>query len=196
MEKFKNNKFKKFGDFVEDEVLKEIKKKFPLACNINKEGVKNKKYDIKIPETNKTIEVKVDYISAGTGNILVEVVGWDGNSGLTTTEADYWVFITGFRKIWITPLELYRFIETHPKSHGGREPINGKGDSYNKLAYKIKNDDLVVYISKLEDKRKGYVELITDKNDPLFWFNCLEYNSDLNNYAEKAKQIMNDLNIK
>jgi hypothetical protein len=186
MGNFNENELKLFGDFVEDEILKILQKKFSSAFNDNKKGLKNKKWDLVIPETKKTIEVKADYISVGTGNLLVEVVGWDGDAGLTTTEADYWVFVTGFRKIWITPLEIYRFIETHPNSHTGRKSITGKTDSYDKLAYKINHNDFIKYIYKL-DKIKGHVDIISNINDPLFWFNCRQFNSDLNS----EKQIKN-----
>ena len=194
MENFQKNEFKKFGDFVEDEILKEMQKKFPSAYNVNKDGVKNKKHDIKIPEIKKSIEVKADYVCPGTGNLWVEVVGWDGDSGLTTTEADWWIFVTGFRKIWITPLEIYRFLETHSKSHHGREGGVGKGDTYEKIIYSVNHDDFVRYTYNL-DRKNGHIDMI-DKNDPLYWFNCLNYNSDLEEkYMKNVKKMMKDLNI-
>jgi hypothetical protein len=139
--------------------------------------------------------VKGDYVSAGTGNLIVEVKGWDGDSGLTTTDADYWVFVTGFRKIWITPLEIYRFIERFPNSHKGIEKMIGKGDSYTKDVYKIKNNDFAQYVDNLKDKKSGYVEMILDKNDPLYWFNCIIYNKDLEIYVEGAEKIKDKLGI-
>jgi hypothetical protein len=195
MENFSNNQFKIFGDFVEDEILKKIQVKCSLAWNVNKEGVRNKKRDIKIPEIKKSVEVKADYVCPATGNLWIEVVGWDGDSGLTTTDSDWWIFVTGFRIIWITPLEIYRFLETHPKSHHGRESKVGKGDSYNKIVYSVNHDDFVNYVYNL-DKKNGHVEMI-DKNDSLYWFNCLKYNSDLEEkYMEDVKKMMKNLNMK
>jgi hypothetical protein len=195
MENFQKNELKKFGDFVEDEILKRIQKKYPLAYNTNKDGVVNKKCDLIIPEIQMTVESKADYVSVGTHNLLIEVFGWDGNSGLSTTESDYWVFVTGFRIIWMKPLEIYRFIEMNPNLHNGRETINGKGDTYNKLAYKIKHKEFVLYAHGLSDKNFKRVSMILDKNDPLFWFNCIKYNYDLNKYIEEAEAEMKNLNI-
>jgi hypothetical protein len=197
MESFNENEFKKFGDYVENEMLKIIRRKYPLAYNVNIDGVKNKDCDINVPEIIKTFEIKADYASAGYGNVVVEVVGPHGElSGLSTTKSDYWCFVTGFRKIWITPFELYRLLETRPESHRGRETMKGKGDNYTKLAYKVKHDYLVLYITTvLADKKRGYVEIINDATDPLFWFNCLEINTELIPYIEGAEKIMKSLNI-
>jgi len=57
-----------------------------------------KAYDIKItqhPHT-KTCEVKADRMTARTGNVVIEFECSGKPSGITSTEADYWVyFIVG-----------------------------------------------------------------------------------------------------
>ena len=54
------------------------------------------RYDILMhsPRLNKriTFEVKDDTRTKETGNIVVEHESWGKPSGITTTEADYWVF--------------------------------------------------------------------------------------------------------
>ena len=101
---------KKAGDIGELEILKIIQRKYPLAY-IDNTGKANSKWDIFIPELNIGVEVKMDYKSKHTGNIVIEVQMNGKLSALSGTEAKYWVFITGYRYIWITPLEIYRFLE-------------------------------------------------------------------------------------
>lgn len=168
-----------FGKYIEDKLIEKLNKKFPKAYNCNVNGVTNKKWDLIVPEIKKTIEVKGDYISVRTGNLLVEVSGWKGDSGLRTTKADWWVFVTGFRLIWITPLELYRFIEKYPEYSIKDDNLKGKGDNYNKFVYKIKEEELIKYIYINLEKNEGYIEIIKSKDDPLYYMNCLKFNNEL-----------------
>ena len=79
------------GEAMKQEVLKEIQKKYPQAYKI--EGY-FKDYDIYIPELSKSVEVKRDYKSKDTGNLVIELT-FDGKpSALLTTKADYWVFFS------------------------------------------------------------------------------------------------------
>jgi hypothetical protein len=196
MIEFNNNKFKIFGDFLEDVTLDELLEKNSLTYNDNKKGKKNKKWDLvslkiiwcgidpKMVLRTK-FEVKGDYISAGSNRVWIEVFGHDGNSGLSTTEADWWIIITGFERIWIKPFEIYRFIETHPEAHNGREPELGSGDDYIKFVYKLNRKILCPYIYSLNDKKKAFITMIPE-NNPLFWFNCLPLNPDMKKCIEGA----------
>ena len=58
------------GQKSESIVLDIIKKKYPKAYIM--EGY-HKEYDIMIPEINETVEVKKDFKSKYTGNIVVEI---------------------------------------------------------------------------------------------------------------------------
>lgn len=179
MSNFENSEQNIFGKYIEDNIIERLNEKFPKAYNSNINGITNKKWDLVIPEIKKTIEVKGDYISVRTGNLLVEVSGWDGDSGLRTTRADWWVFVTGFRLIWIKPLEIYRFIEKYPKYSPKIDNLNGKGDTYVKVVYKIKKEELIKYIYNNLEKNEGYIELIKSKDDPLYYMNCLKFNNEL-----------------
>lgn len=39
------------------------------------------------------VEVKIDYMAHITGNLFVEIMSRGTYSGLSTTQADYWIFI-------------------------------------------------------------------------------------------------------
>ena len=70
------------GQKSENLVLDIIKKKYPKA--FLKEGY-HKEYDIMIPEINKTVEVKKDFKSQYTGNVVIEVEMNNRPSGLETS---------------------------------------------------------------------------------------------------------------
>lgn len=89
------------GHRSEDRVLHIIRKRYSEATRI--EG-KHSPYDIIVPELGITVEVKGDYVSQKTGNIVIEVNHPIGTpSGLLVTTADYWVHDTGKELIWIKP---------------------------------------------------------------------------------------------
>ncbi len=88
------------GQKLEVQILEFIKKKYSSAVLI---PGKFKPYDIFIPETEDKIEVKADYKSLETNNILIELKMFNKPSALLSTEADYWVFYTGKEIMWTTP---------------------------------------------------------------------------------------------
>lgn len=155
---------KKAGDIGEYEILKRVKKNHPEAY-IDNTGKANSDWDIFIPDSNYGIEVKCDYKSNYTGNLLIEVEMNGKLSALSVTKSKYWVFITGYRYIWIKPLEIYRFLEQHP--YYGRIPITGNGDEKEKIAYLINHDKFIKYIYNKLSKDDGWVEMIK-KNDVMY----------------------------
>ena len=152
------NESKKMGNVGENEILKRIHKQYPQAY-IDNTGEANSDWDIYIPEIQVGIEVKMDYESLESGNLLIEVIMNGKFSALSKTKAKYWVFITGERYIWITPLEIYRFIEQHFEY--GRVPITGNGDSKEKLAYLPKVKVFLKHVYSL-DKEYGWVEMMKE----------------------------------
>ena len=164
---------KKIGDVGELEIHKRLIKKYPKAY-IDNIGKANSDWDIFIPEINAGIEVKMDYKSLYSGNLLIEVY-FNKPSALSVTKAKYWVFITGERYIWITPLEIYRFIELY-QYH--RKQLTGEGDEEAKIAYLIKHDDFVLYVHRLS-KENGWVEMI--KEDDVMYVDKFK-NIDLEKY--------------
>ena len=76
------------GKKSEEIVLNIVQKKYPKA--FIKSGY-HKEYDIEIPEIDQTIEVKKDFKSQETGNIVVEIEMNGKPSALLTTTANWWV---------------------------------------------------------------------------------------------------------
>ena len=161
------NEAKKTGDIGENEILKITKKRYSKAY-IDDIGKSNSDWDIFIPESGVGIEVKNDYESNYTGNLVIEVMMNGKLSALSITKSKYWVFITGYRYIWITPLEIYRFLEQHFEY--GRVPFIGSGDTKEKLAYLVKHDVLVKHIYNNLTKEQGWVEMI-EKDETMYYDN-------------------------
>jgi len=164
---------KKTGDIGEEEILKRIKKQYPQAY-IDERGKANSDWDIWIPEKQYGVEVKMDYKSKETGNLLIEVEMNGFFSALTITKAKYWVFITGYHFIWITPLEIYRFLEIH--FFYGRTKFTGKGDTAEKTAHLPNLNRFIDYVKNL-DKSEGWVENILE-NNILYYDNLIKKIND------------------
>lgn len=120
-------------------VLRELQTRYPDAFKV--EG-KHSEYDLEVPG-KFTVEVKFDPASQRTGNIVVEyyhrVV-----SGLHVSTADWWVFDTGERCIWLTKSAVHQCIfseQYHPVK------IQGPGDRYPKWVFLIPVQDLERYSS-------------------------------------------------
>ena len=131
-----------YGKDVESKVLSMIKKKYPLAFMI--EG-KFSPYDIFIPETSTSVEVKSDQKSKYTGNLVIEVSMYNKPSALMTTLADYWVIWTGDEYIWIRPDDLKKMIilEDLPQ-----RTFVGNGDTEPKSAYLPKVEQVKKYATE------------------------------------------------
>jgi len=160
---------KEFGDIGEIRILERINKQYPKAY-IDDIGKANSDWDIFIIEKNYGLEVKMDYKSKETGNIVIEVEMNNKLSALSVTKAKYWIFITGYHYVWITPLEIYRFLEQHFEY--GRVHFTGEGDNKSKIAHLPNLNKLIAYVRTL-NKEDGWVELIST-NDVLYYDNILK----------------------
>ena len=128
------------GQKSENLVLDIIKKKYPKA--FLKEGY-HKEYDIMIPEINKTVEVKKDFKSQYTGNVVIEVEMNNRPSGLETSTADWWVFhLNDIELVWI---KLKRLKELVKSEDYNLVEFIGKGDTISKLAYLVKKKKIYIY---------------------------------------------------
>jgi hypothetical protein len=116
------------GHEIENKILNSLRNKYPSAVLV---PGKFKPYDIFVPEKNLKIEVKVDYKSQETGNILIELFMFNKPSALLTTEADFWIIETGKQMFWITPLKI---IECIMINNIKSQSILGKGDDQEKIA--------------------------------------------------------------
>ena len=131
------------GQSAEKDVLKLLQTKYPGAFII--EGY-CKEYDIFVPETSRGYEVKQDYKSKYTGNIVVEVFMFDKPSALMTTKAHAWVFVTPSKYAFI---ERERIKDCIIENNLQVKTFIGKGDTEPKNAYLIKEDLLFSYAYKI-----------------------------------------------
>ena len=133
------------GKSSEKIVLKTVQKRHKSA--FISEGY-NKYYDIAIPEIDKTIEVKKDFKSMETGNVVIETEMNNQPSALSTTQADWWVFHTEPTKLyWITPFTIRDMINIE----GFKEVVfTGTGDTKSKKAYLIPIEFLKLYSKKIQ----------------------------------------------
>jgi hypothetical protein len=124
------------GKISEHELMDMCRKKgqHPLCVEGN-----FKYYDFIIAETKMAYEVKRDYKSAETGNIVIEVKMYDKPSGLISTRADYWVFDLPDGYLIIKPERIKDCILYH-----GIQQVKfvGNGDRESKKAYLVKIDIL------------------------------------------------------
>ena len=150
-----NNFYKSLevGKQSEKIVLNRIKNKYPSAYI--KDGY-FKDFDIFIPEIDTSVEVKKDFKSQYTGNVVVEILMNGEPSALSTTKADWWVFhLDDSTFIWIRPEQIKDMI--HREKF---EPVRfvGKGDCAYKVAYLVKKDYLYVYGRNMNVYQESYVK--------------------------------------
>ena len=134
------------GKQSENIILKMVQNKYPKAYI--KEGY-HKEYDIMIPEINKTIEVKKDFKSQYTGNVVIEMEMNNRPSGLQTNTADWWVFhLDETEIVWITLERLKEMVEF--EDYNLVEFI-GEGDEISKQAYLVPKKDLYMYSNRIKE---------------------------------------------
>ena len=126
------------GIDIEQKVLSILKKTYPSASLIDK----YKGYDIWIPETHKSVEVKYDPMSNTTGNVVIEIWMYEKPSALLTTTADYWVFHDDSIFVSIPPKRIFECIMINEIS---LRVFTGKGDTVSKKAYLVPKDLLFSY---------------------------------------------------
>ena len=133
------------GRKIEEKILNICKQKYP--CSVLIDG-KFKDYDLFIPETNKKLEIKGDYRSCETGNIIIELMMFGKPSALLTTKADFWVVYTGLELLWITPRKI---IECITVNNINSRTLTGQGDTASKVACLIPIETFKKYCFKIEN---------------------------------------------
>lgn len=126
------------GLHVEALALSMVQRKYPCATMI----AAYKGYDIWVPETHKSIEVKYDRMSNATGNFFIEVEYNGKTSALLTTTADYWLIYDDRVFAWITPRRLFECIMLNELP---LQSFAGVGGSAYKQGYLIKKELLFIY---------------------------------------------------
>ncbi len=133
------------GRKIEEKILYICRQKYP--CSVLIDG-KFKDYDLFIPETNKKLEIKGDYRSCETGNIIIELMMFGKPSALLTTKADFWVVYTGLELLWTTPIKI---IECITVNNINSRTLTGQGDTASKVACLIPIETFKRYCFKIEN---------------------------------------------
>tara|TARA_R100000541_G_scaffold52709_1_gene60499 strand:+ start:470 stop:904 length:435 start_codon:yes stop_codon:yes gene_type:complete len=134
-----------FGEENERFILKKVQYKYPKAYKV--EGY-CKDWDIFVPEKGIGIEVKSDRASTKTGNVVIEDSYGGAPSGITTTKATWWAYITKCHIYWITPRRIKRCIKENDLKSIKFDPI--KGDYKEKSLYLIKEKIFKQYANRKE----------------------------------------------
>ena len=131
------------GHNAERDVLKLLQTKHPSAVIIPGYC---KEMDIYVPEIHKRYEVKKDFKSKYTGNLVVEIFMYGKPSALMTSKADAWVFVTPYKYAFI---ERERIKDCIIENNLQFTKFVGKGDTEPKSAYLIKEGLLFNYAYKI-----------------------------------------------
>jgi hypothetical protein len=131
------------GHNAEREVLNLLKTKYPCAVIISGYC---KEMDIYVPEIHKRYEVKKDFKSKYTGNLVVEIAMYDKPSALMTSKADAWVFVTPTKYAFV---ERERIKDCIIENNLQYKTFVGNGDTESKNAYLIKEELLLGYAYKI-----------------------------------------------
>jgi len=99
-----------FGEQGELFVLEKLHYKYPKAYKV--QGY-YKEWDLFIPEKDVGIEVKSDRATHKTGNVVIENKYGDAPSGIETTKAAWWAYITKDNLYWITPDKIKECIKDY-----------------------------------------------------------------------------------
>ena len=134
-----------FGEKGERLVLKKVQIKYPKAYKI--EGF-CKEWDIFVPEKGIGIEVKSDRASHRTGNVVIEDSYGGRPSGIETTKATWWAYITKCHLYWITPDKIKECIKDNNIESLDCAPLSG--DTKRKSLYLIKEKVFKNYATRSE----------------------------------------------
>jgi len=114
------------GERAEHDVLKSVQKKYPKAFKKNGHF---KEYDIFVPEVGIGIEVKDDSrYSSSTGNFFIEYEFNGKPSGISATQAQWWVQLDKEHMYWVPTETLeYWTKSAHKGSWTGKDGTVVKG---------------------------------------------------------------------
>ena len=131
------------GHNAEKEVLKLLQTQYPSAFIVPGYC---KEMDIFVPEILKSYEVKKDFKSKYTGNLVVEIAMFGKPSALMTSKAETWVFVTPYKYAFIARDRIKDCIIENNLQF---KEFVGKGDTEPKSAYLIKEGLLFNYAYKI-----------------------------------------------
>lgn len=134
-----------FGEQGELFVLKKLHYKYPKAYKV--EGY-CKEWDLFVPEKEIGIEVKSDRATHKTGNVVIENKYGGEPSGIETTKATWWAYITKNNLYWITPNKIKECIKDNNLQSLDCAPLGG--DTKRKNLYLIKETLFKQYTTSSE----------------------------------------------
>jgi len=134
-----------YGEQGELFVLKKLHYKYPKAYKV--EGY-CKEWDLFVPEKNIGVEVKSDRATHKTGNVVIENKYGGAPSGIETTKATWWAYITKNNLYWITPDKIKECIKDNNLQSLDCAPLNG--DTKRKNLYLIKETLFKQYTTSSE----------------------------------------------
>ena len=134
-----------FGEQGELFVLKKLHYKYPKAYKV--EGY-CKEWDLFVPEKEIGIEVKSDRATHKTGNVVIENKYGGEPSGIETTKATWWAYITKNNLYWITPDKIKECIKDNNLQSLDCAPLGG--DTKRKNLYLIKETLFKQYTTSSE----------------------------------------------
>jgi len=134
-----------YGEQGELFVLKKLHYKYPKAYKV--EGY-CKEWDLFVPEKNIGVEVKSDRATHKTGNVVIENKYGGAPSGIETTKATWWAYITKDNLYWITPDKIKECIKDNNLQSLDCAPLNG--DTKRKNLYLIKETLFKQYTTSSE----------------------------------------------
>ena len=134
-----------YGEQGELFVLKKLHYKYPKAYKV--EGY-CKEWDLFVPEKNIGVEVKSDRATHKTGNVVIENKYGGAPSGIETTKATWWAYITKDNLYWITPDKIRECIKDNNLQSLDCAPLNG--DTKRKNLYLIKETLFKEYTTSSE----------------------------------------------
>ena len=138
-----------FGEQGELFVLEKLHYKYPKAYKV--QGY-YKEWDLFVPEKDLGIEVKSDRATHKTGNVVIESKYGDAPSGIETTKAAWWAYITKDNLYWITPDKIKECIKDNNLEVREFPPV--EGDFKKKSLYLIK-ETLFKKYAKRSEKLNG-----------------------------------------
>ena len=124
----------KDGQEAENQAIELIIKKY----NLVKEDIlicNTKEYDFKVNSRNETYEVKNDLMAEKTGNIAIEYESRGKNSGITTTQANFWIY--KFAGLFLL-LKTEKIKEELFKNNNYSRKVTGGDDGSNTKMFLVK----------------------------------------------------------
>ena len=154
---------------VEDKVVVSLLSMRPDYRQVKHDDRKNKGFDLEFERDgrdNLKIEVKEDLLYSKTGNVAVEYRSRGKDSGITTTESEWWIYVLG-DEYYICSVQSLRYLcKNHSRKVIGGDVVTGcTGEQQcSSDLYLIKVDVFKSICSKLPK----YDDVIQEQFDKLY----------------------------